>query len=83
MPILEYQCQGCENGFEWLSGVTYDESDPVCPTCGGKELQRKMSVFATATGGAGPSESCEPGGCESGPCGGGEGACGMGGGCSN
>ena len=59
MPIYEYSCKECRNRFELLVGVN---EVPVCPRCGGLDLEKELSVFAV--GGAsqprcpGRSESC-------------------------
>ncbi len=66
MPIYEYACRGCGHEFETLvrSGST-----PDCPKCSSTELEKKLSVFATANAGAeaapaaGPCGACgHPGG---------------------
>jgi putative FmdB family regulatory protein len=48
MPIYEYACRGCGHEFETLvrSGST-----PDCPSCKSTELEKKLSVFATANTG--------------------------------
>ena len=45
MPIYEYQCRQCANEFEALV-----RSDTVaeCPKCHSTELDKMLSVFATA-----------------------------------
>ena len=58
MPIYEYRCANCGAEFEKLmrSGDT-----PECPSCHGRKLDKKISVFATATQGASSAsvpESC-------------------------
>lgn len=66
MPIYEYTCRRCGHEFETLvrSGSTLD-----CPSCKSSELEKKLSVFATASAGAeaataaGPCGTCgHPGG---------------------
>ena len=53
MPIYEYACHKCGQEFETLvrSGTI-----PDCPSCHSTELEKKLSVFATAgsTAGASP-----------------------------
>ncbi|MBE0546888.1 MAG: zinc ribbon domain-containing protein [Rubrivivax sp.] len=72
MPIYEYACHGCGQEFEALvrTGTV-----PECPTCRSTELEKRLSVFATAEATA-EAESAAVGGC--GSCGhpGGPGACG-------
>ena len=45
MPIYEYRCQDCDRDFELLV-----RSDTVlqCPHCASAQLDKKLSVFATA-----------------------------------
>jgi putative FmdB family regulatory protein len=71
MPIYEYACAKCGHQFEMLvrSGTV-----PSCPSCRSTEVQKKLSVFATA----GSSEDAAP--VEAGACGtcghpGGPGSC--------
>ncbi|TSA16547.1 MAG: zinc ribbon domain-containing protein [Betaproteobacteria bacterium] len=74
MPIFEYQCTSCEKEFEML--VRGSSPAPECPDCHSTELHKKLSAFATITGGSStPSEM--PASCQS--CGnpGGPGACGF------
>ena len=49
MPIFEYACHDCGREFETLvrGGQT-----PVCPACASTQLDKKLSVFATAAPGA-------------------------------
>jgi putative FmdB family regulatory protein len=62
MPIYEYACGKCGHEFEKLV-----RSDTVldCPSCHSTELEKKLSVFATAVStaksaptAAGPCGSC-------------------------
>jgi putative FmdB family regulatory protein len=54
MPLYEYACKSCAREFETL--VRGSET-PECPSCHGKDLQRRLSVFAAHTGGTGPSKA--------------------------
>jgi len=54
MPLYEYACKSCASQFEVL--VRASET-PECPSCHGKDLERRLSVFAAHTGGAGPAEA--------------------------
>jgi putative FmdB family regulatory protein len=49
MPLYEYSCRQCNRQFEAL--VRNGET-PECPACHGRELERRLSVFAAHTGGA-------------------------------
>ncbi|HTQ02006.1 MAG TPA: zinc ribbon domain-containing protein [Casimicrobiaceae bacterium] len=69
MPIFEYTCRGCGHEFETL---VRSGSVPECPGCRSTALEKKLSVFATAS-----AESAQP---AAGPCGtcghpGGPGSC--------
>ena len=44
MPIHEYACRGCGHEFETL---VRSSDTPSCASCGGTELDKKLSVFAT------------------------------------
>ena len=64
MPIYEYACQGCGHEFETL---VRNGAAPDCPKCGCADLEKKLSVFATAGAApdpaAGPCAACgHPGG---------------------
>jgi putative FmdB family regulatory protein len=74
MPIYEYRCRGCDREFETL---VQGSSRPVCPGCGGRKLDRKLSVFAVSSSGGNGSGAELPEACRS--CGhpGGPGSCGM------
>ena len=45
MPIYEYICNDCNPSFEMLMQAG---REPVCPTCEGESLRRKLSVFAVS-----------------------------------
>lgn len=42
MPIYEYKCMECKNGFEYL--VIGSDKDISCPICDSKKVERKISV---------------------------------------
>jgi putative FmdB family regulatory protein len=71
MPILACRCAACGKDFEFLSLGAGDP--PTCPECRGRDVVRKLTTFAVASGPsaaeAGPSCSGDPGSC--GRCGGG------------
>ena len=50
MPLYEYACRSCSSQFEAL--VRSHEA-PECPSCHGKDLERRLSVFAAHTGSVG------------------------------
>jgi len=47
MPIFEYTCLGCSRPFE---AIQLGSKAPECPACGGRKLERKLSVFAVGAG---------------------------------
>jgi putative FmdB family regulatory protein len=46
MPIFEYACQDCGHEFEAL---TRSSQQPECPRCHSIQLEKKLSMFATAS----------------------------------
>ncbi|MGH9693079.1 MAG: FmdB family zinc ribbon protein [Bryobacteraceae bacterium] len=45
MPIYEYACQKCRHEFETL---VRSSTVAACPSCHSTDLDKKLSVFATA-----------------------------------
>jgi len=45
MPIYEYACRDCGSKFEQLVRA---DTEPACPQCRSKQLEKQLSVFATA-----------------------------------
>jgi len=43
MPIYEYRCLACSHRFE---EVVLANTEPQCPACMGKNLERLVSLFA-------------------------------------
>jgi putative FmdB family regulatory protein len=58
MPLFEYACKKCDHEFEAL---VRGSDTPECPSCHGKDLQRRLSVFAAHTAN-GSSVSASPAG---------------------
>ena len=48
MPIYEYACKACGSQFEHLL-LPAAKTDPVCPACGSRDLEKLMSGFAQST----------------------------------
>ncbi len=74
MPIFEYSCEECGHEFELL---VRSDTTLECPICQSTQLEKQLSVFATAESGAAAAPMM------AGPCGtcghpDGPGACGMG-----
>lgn len=47
MPIYDYRCSACEAEFQRL---VRSETKVACPSCGGRKLERLMSVTARPAG---------------------------------
>ncbi|MEE4314607.1 MAG: zinc ribbon domain-containing protein [Desulfofustis sp.] len=47
MPIYEFYCQPCNTVFNFYSKRIDTTTTPNCPLCGGHDLQRQVSMFAT------------------------------------
>ncbi len=47
MPIYEFFCEQCNVIFNFFSKKINTTTKPDCPRCGKKELERKLSTFAT------------------------------------
>lgn len=50
MPIYEYYCTNCEQRFEELV-LDHKPAVAHCPECGTNEVNRLISLFATASPG--------------------------------
>jgi putative FmdB family regulatory protein len=48
VPIFEYTCQNCRADFELL---VRSDTRLQCPACQSAQLDKKLSVFATTSGG--------------------------------
>jgi len=53
MPIYEYRCEECGQGFEKLIRNADESSGLSCPACGGTRLALQLSVFAAPRGSTG------------------------------
>ncbi|MGQ9928391.1 MAG: FmdB family zinc ribbon protein [Chloroflexaceae bacterium] len=49
MPMYEYRCLDCECRFDRLRRMDQDDADITCPACHSAQIQRRLSLFATAT----------------------------------
>jgi putative FmdB family regulatory protein len=69
MPVYEYLCVTCGNAFEHFVRSFASAEPAICPKCGGAQVNKQFSTFATK-GSAGSSSSgsargeaaCSPGG---------------------
>ena len=46
MPLYDYKCQQCTNGFTELRRSSEMDTQIDCPECGGRETRRSISSFA-------------------------------------
>ncbi len=71
MPIYEYQCRECGEGFEQL--VMSADEKVKCPKCGSGRLEKKFSTLGGVRSGSTSScasGTCQPrNSCSSGTCG--------------
>ena len=49
MPIYEFTCDHCSEDFETLVRSSDWEGEVECPICGSEEVDKRLSVFATAS----------------------------------
>jgi len=47
MPMYEYRCEGCGEGFELVQPMNARSEDTVCPHCKAKKAVRLLSAFAS------------------------------------
>ena len=52
VPIYEYTCSACGAACEHLIRSKNDQSKLVCPSCGSRRLERRLSVIASPRMGA-------------------------------
>ncbi len=57
MPILEFLCPLCNRIYDFFAQGDYESKEPVCPRCGGKNLERQISRFAVIKGGKNPHDA--------------------------
>ncbi len=51
MPIFEFECNECQEPFEELVRSTYKIEEITCPECGGHQVRKKISTFASKMAG--------------------------------
>ena len=72
MPMYEYGCLSCSSRFDRLRRMGQSDADVTCPSCQSGRVERRLSVFAAHSRGAGsPVEAtaAPSGGCCGGACG--------------
>jgi len=47
MPLFDFDCRSCGRRFEVL--VRSQDPPPVCPACGGADLEKLLSGFAVSS----------------------------------
>lgn len=47
MPIYQYQCEDCNEEFDYL--VVHSDDTPTCPNCSSIKLKKQMSVFSVGS----------------------------------
>ncbi len=73
MPLFEYECKGCGNKFELLKR---GDETPRCPSCGGDQVEKCLSVFAVSVKSGSPAPA-SAGACAACPHASGPAGCGM------
>jgi putative FmdB family regulatory protein len=73
MPVYEYYCTKCGEGFELLIRSEREQREAACPKCQTPKIERRPSVFATHGAPAGAALPRGGGGCgrcgdPAGPC---------------
>jgi putative FmdB family regulatory protein len=64
MPIYEYRCEECEQGFELFVRSPSQQVEPACPRCGSLRVKKAVSLFGVdGTVGSGVSGAA----CDAGP----------------
>lgn len=71
MPLYEYTCSGCGDGFTLLQSIHTRAGETVCPACGGKDVVRQLSAFAPSVAAGDPMPPAGGCGQPGGACGGG------------
>jgi putative FmdB family regulatory protein len=58
MPLYEYSCRDCGRRFEVLQRIGADASGVSCPGCGGAQVAKQLSTFASAVSSSGAAMPC-------------------------
>ncbi len=64
MPVYEFACKTCGHHFEEFTWSSADGHATTCPSCGGAEARKLISVFGIGraeSAGAAPAAPCGPG----------------------
>ncbi len=60
MPLYEFECRSCGNQFEKLVLRAADPGSTECPSCQSKEVEEKISSFASVSKNGSSNSSCAP-----------------------
>jgi len=66
MPIYEYRCLECGEGFEKFVRSMNSTPDVKCPKCGGRKVKKVLSTFGFKVSGSTSAPNCPT--CSSGVC---------------
>jgi putative FmdB family regulatory protein len=58
MPLYEYACRDCGARFEVLQRMGADSTEVACPKCGGQQVAKQLSTFASAVSGGESAMPC-------------------------
>jgi putative FmdB family regulatory protein len=50
MPIYEFTCENCGEGFEELVRSSESVSEVACPACRSRRVRKQISLIAARTG---------------------------------
>jgi putative FmdB family regulatory protein len=62
MPIYEYRCEECGEGFEMFVRSASRQAEPKCPRCGSRRVKKSVSLFGVGrTSSDASAATCDPG----------------------
>lgn len=68
MPLYEFICEDCGNGFEKMMRFSETNQQPECPACHGSNTKKQLSLFNSPSFlSSSPSPTAPEGGCDSNP----------------
>ena len=53
MPLYEYRCDQCGRRFEVLQKIGAASDGVTCPGCGGSQVAKQLSTFASSVSASG------------------------------
>jgi putative FmdB family regulatory protein len=60
MPVYEYRCEACGEGFELFVRSPSHQAEPICPKCGSRRVKKSISLVGVSRGSA-SAVTCNPG----------------------